>query len=414
MDKLVVQPLKESDISTVIVIDALDECQDEEPISAILSVLGRFLSEIPKVRFFLTSRPEPRIFRGFRLPLLAEITEVLVLHDVKPDQIDCDIRLFFRTSLSEFASRWDGLDNWPDEQQLDDLCRRAAGLFVYATATVRFICDGKRDPRSQLDLLLKSQRIGVLEGKTLDAMYTSILWGAFGDGGPEDDVRIRSVLGIVVLAMTPLPPSTIATLLGFSTRDVVALLLSLSSLLTLLGDTSSPVRFFHKSFPDFITDPTRCVNRRFHISPPDHHLQLVIRCLDLLDQNLAKNMCKLPDAVVNSDVSDLEKRIEKYINPALEYACLFWHKHLLDAVTIPAYAPKISATLHQFLEKKFLFWLEVLSVLGAVRNAVEALQVTTDWLEVCRVSMLGDFPIFTHTGFSGHQLSTSPKTVFVS
>ncbi|KAF9778410.1 hypothetical protein BJ322DRAFT_1014654, partial [Thelephora terrestris] len=41
MDKLIVQPLKESGVSTVVVVDALDECKDKEPASAILSVLGR-------------------------------------------------------------------------------------------------------------------------------------------------------------------------------------------------------------------------------------------------------------------------------------------------------------------------------------------------------------------------------------
>ena len=49
MNKLIVRPLQESGISTVIVIDALDECGDEETASAILSVLGRFVSQIPKV-----------------------------------------------------------------------------------------------------------------------------------------------------------------------------------------------------------------------------------------------------------------------------------------------------------------------------------------------------------------------------
>jgi len=31
----------------------------------------------------------------------------------------------------------------------------------------------------------------------------------------------------------------------------------------------------------------------------------------------------------------------------------------------------------------FLFWLEVLSVLGTIRNAVDALEVAAKWLEVC-------------------------------
>ena len=52
-------PLKESAISTVVVIDTLYECKDEEPASVILSVLGRFVSELPQVKFFLTGCPEP-------------------------------------------------------------------------------------------------------------------------------------------------------------------------------------------------------------------------------------------------------------------------------------------------------------------------------------------------------------------
>ena len=99
-------------------------------------------------------------------------------------------------------------------------------------------------------------------------------------------------------------------------------------------------------------------------------------------------MCGLPDGVANSDVSDLKERTERYINPALRYACISWHTHLVDSDTIPTHVPTIPPALHQFLETKLLFWLEVLSVIGAVRVAVEALQVVMDWLEVCRVSTL--------------------------
>ena len=414
MEKLVVQPLKKSGISTAIVIDALDECEDEEPASAILSILGQFVSEIPKVKFFLTGRPEPRISEGFRLPLLTRITDVFILHNVEPDQVSSDILLFFRTSFSELTSRRGKLDNWPGEDHLDRLCKRAAGLFVYAAATVKFIDNNKRDPRKQLDLLLESQKIGAHEGKTLDTLYTSILRVAFGDDSPEDDAKTRSILGAVVLTVNPLPPSTIATLLGFDTEDVLLLLSSVGSLLILPEDGSHPVRPFHKSFPDFITSSSRCTNPRFYISPPDHHLQLLTGCLDLMDRALTKNMCELPDGVANSDVGDLEERIEKRIDPALRYACVSWHAHLVDMDTILAHTPKITPTLYKFLAKKFLFWLEVLSVLGAVRNAVEALQVAADWLEVCPVSTLDVLTVFTQMGSRSHQRSTSPMTVLIS
>ena len=130
MEKLIVQPLRESDISTVIFIDALDECKDDEPASAILSVLGQFVSQIPRVKFFLTGRPEPRIREGFRLSLLAKATDVFVLHEIEQGQVNNDIQLFFKHSFSETAGRLGGLDNWPTREQLDLLCERAAGLFV--------------------------------------------------------------------------------------------------------------------------------------------------------------------------------------------------------------------------------------------------------------------------------------------
>ena len=66
MHRFLVEPLKSTDISTVIVIDSLDERGDEEPESAVLLVLEGFVSEIPGVKFFITGRPETHIVAGFR------------------------------------------------------------------------------------------------------------------------------------------------------------------------------------------------------------------------------------------------------------------------------------------------------------------------------------------------------------
>ena len=386
MNKLIAQPLVESAISTVIVIDALDECKDEEPASAILSVLGQFVAEIPKVKFFVTGRPEPRIREGFRLPLLAQATDVFVLHEVEPSRINSDIRLFFERKFSELKGRR-GLDGWPSGEQMDLLCERTGGLFVHAVATIRFIEQRNVNPKKQLDRLLQSLDTR-FEGKTklkvnttLDSLYMTILQEAFGDNDPEDDSRVRSVLGAVVLAANPLSPTTIATILRFDTEDVFPLLSSLHSLLILREDVDHPVRPFHKSFPDFISDPARCINQRFRVHPPDQHAELLVGCLEVMNQRLEQNMCKLPDGVTNSEVVDLRERVERYLDQPLRYACQSWHKHLIE--TTPAQSSNIALVLHRFLEGKFLFWLEVLSVLGTAREAVEALKAAEKWLDVC-------------------------------
>ena len=145
MERLIIEPLQSTDVSTVILIDALDECRDEEPSSAILSVLGRLAKRIPKVKFFITGRPEPRIKTGFRLPLLVDATSIFVLHDVHPSLINNDIQLFLKHELSELSQRH-LLDGWPTDESINLLCQRAAGLFVYATATVKYLGEKLRFP----------------------------------------------------------------------------------------------------------------------------------------------------------------------------------------------------------------------------------------------------------------------------
>ena len=417
MNKLIVQPLVESSISTVIVIDALDECKDDETTSAVLSVLGQFVAEIPNVKFFVTGRPEPRIRTGFRLPLLAEATDVFVLHEVEPSQVNSDIRLFFKHNFSQIRIRQPGLGNWPTEEQVDLLCERAAGLFAYAVATARCIDQKNKNPERQLDRLLQSME-RKMEGKTklrtnttLDSLYMTILEETFGEDDPEDHPSVRSVLGAVILAANPLSPSAIATLLGLDSRDVFSLLSSMHSLLILQEDINHPVRPFHKSFPDFLIDPARCADSRFRVSPPDQHTKILVGCLDLMNRELEQNMCKLPDRVTNADVKDLKERTAQYIDNALKYACRSWHKHIVNAATTREF--DVTPALRQFLGEKFLFWLEVLSVISSTREAIDALETSARWTAVRYVSLHLQSRQLTRAGSRRHQPLISLSTTLV-
>ena len=385
MQKFLVEPLRSTDISTVIVIDALDECKDDEPESAILLVLGKLVSGIPGVKFFITSRPETHIMSGFRGPLLEKSTDTFILHDVEPRTVDNDIRRFFKHELPKLP-RWP--EGWPTDAHVDSLCRRAAGFFIYAVATLNFLKHTFELPSEQLDIIMRSPESTAQEGTTelkaynsLDSLYMSILREAFRKNNSKNDSTVRSVLSAVVLVVNPLSPSEVATLLDINCNKLVALLDSIQSLLVLRDDIDHPIRPFHKSFLDFITESTRCDDPRFYISP-DYHTDLVLCCLKLLAKSLKKNMCSIPDYALNSEIPDLPKRIDDGgIRGALKYACRSWYKHLI--ATNHRTADVVSA-LRCFLEEKFLFWLEVSSVLGAVGDVAHALNTTIKWLtEVC-------------------------------
>ncbi|KAF9644340.1 hypothetical protein BDM02DRAFT_991052 [Thelephora ganbajun] len=389
LETLIARPLSSSKISTVVIIDALDECVDEDPQSAILSVMGRLVEEIPNVKFLITGRPEPRIQSGFRLGLLRPLTDIFVLHEVEPSVINTDIRLFLEHGLRELA-KGQGIeqDDWPTDEHLDLLCERAAGLFVYAVATLKFLGHSFNPPNEQLDTIMKAPGSTAHEGKanlqlgaTLDSLYLSCFQTTFNRTSAEDDENVRLVIGAVVLAMNPLPPSAIATLVKLGKQRVMNLLRLTQSLLKLSEDPDSPVLPFHKSFPDFITNPLRCPDKRFHISPGTGHLKLALNCLKLINDSLEQNLLSLPNYALNSGVEDLEARVDSYTSIALCYACRHWHNHLTEVredITV------IVPPLQHFLQKRFLAWLEVLSVIGATRDAIVALENLIPWIqEVC-------------------------------
>ncbi|KAF9644825.1 hypothetical protein BDM02DRAFT_3102310, partial [Thelephora ganbajun] len=191
----------------------------------------------------------------------------------------------------------------------------------------------------------------------------------------------RSTIGTVVLLVNPLPPSGIAELIGLDPQEVTQFLTLLQSLLTFDEDSSKPVKPFHKSFPDFITDPSRCTDTRFLVSSKSLHLKLAVDCLRVMNDRLEKNLLSLPDYALNSEVRDLEARISDRISNALRYACRSWHSHLTKAGGDVA---GVIPLLRVLLEEKFLVWLEVVSVLGAVGGAIVALEQLIAWLhEVC-------------------------------
>ena len=262
IEMLIIGPFKAACIETLIIIDALGECRDMEPASAILSVLSRYVGEIPNVKFFITGRPEARIRSGFRLKLLRPITEVLELHEVERSSADDDIKLFFRTRLAEIAGDRNIRDfgeDWPSWRDIDILCEKAGGFFIYASTVIKFVASEHHHPPERLTIIISLSKSTSHEGRMgVDLLYTQVLTQAFDGVGLDEDVysRFRLVVGAVLLALYPLSVKALSELLVKcgSPSSVSAALRGIHSLLLIPADPRAPIRVFHKSFVDFLTD----------------------------------------------------------------------------------------------------------------------------------------------------------------
>ena len=381
---LIVDPLSSTGISCVIVVDALDECADDQPASAILSVLGRHVTHLPSIKFFITGRPEPRIRTGFRLPLLEPITQIFLLHEVELSSVDEDIRLYFQARLTAIAKQRSDLDlpdPWPSNKDLMALTKKSSGLFIFASTLVRFIESGHHMPDERLQLIVTLPDSTVLEGRAgVDSLYAQILEHAFS-GIRETAVfaNLRRVLGAVILAFNPLSREQIARILRINSSLIPMTLRHLHSVLLVPSANSKEIRIFHKSFSDFLQDSNRCSDSRFFIDSPLYHGDMAFGCLELL-KKLKPNSCDLPDFAMNRDVANLSELLEDKLGSAVQYACGYWAMHVQSSPTTNDYAIPLIASVAEFMENNAVPWIEVMSLDNRLESVIQSMFNLLDWI----------------------------------
>ena len=126
------------------------------------------------------------------------------------------------------------------------------------------------------------------------------------------------MVGAALLVFNPLSVGALSDLLKLP--SISTTLRSLHSLL-LVPDpekAEDPIRPCHKSFPDFLTDPKRCKDKRFLVDPTVHHAEITLLCLSLMEEKLKENICRLDDYAILSEVQDLPARQQDNIGDSLK------------------------------------------------------------------------------------------------
>jgi hypothetical protein len=349
----------------LIVVDALDECYVEgsceggDAIPLLLTKLG----SLPHIKILITSRVEDTIKRMFD-----RMANQLALHDIEADIVQSDIHLYFKHRLTSLARSRKLLLPFPTDNVLNELVQRAGTLFIYAATVVKWVSDPKAQPTLRLQQVLEQDIDEVAyQHRKLDGMYTQILvQAAETTGNPKPHERaLRKILSAIVFLQEPMPPSALAVLVDEEKR-AAAILPLLSSVL--LVDDKAPVRLFHPSFPDFITNEERCIDSRFLVSRSKGHLQLATRCLEIMNVGLGRDICDIRDpSLSNSEVADLEERLACAVPLELRYACQYWHIHLQYAGVFSDSG--LLAVLETFCARHLLHWVEVLSLLNKLPSA---------------------------------------------
>ncbi|CRG89821.1 Vegetative incompatibility protein HET-E-1 [Talaromyces islandicus] len=365
-DKFLLQPLLKLHLNppstTVFVVDALDECDRQDDMRVILHLLPQLQKSMSlRVRIFLTSRPELPIRLGFKKH---QDHRDLVLHELPRSVIEHDIRLFFRDRLARIRDEDDFLSSihWPGEENIEKLLRMCVPLFIFAATLCHFIGDQKRSPQKRLATVLQSHT--ATSASQMKSVYEPVLKQILS---PEDENESRGlekefcdIVGVIVLLASPLPINALGQLLLLPNEDIGFLLNQLHSVLSVPQNTEIPVRILHLSFRDYLVNTTST----FHVDEKTTHAKIASRCLRVMENSLKHNICGL--ASYGTQRMDIDSQvIKQHISPAVEYSCRYWVYHLQQSK-----GHILESKVLSFLKQHFLHWLEALSLIGIISEAV--------------------------------------------
>ncbi|KAF7346291.1 WD-REPEATS-REGION domain-containing protein [Mycena sanguinolenta] len=374
--KMVVELLAKMPLSQtpwVICLDALDECGKDHG-KILLRWLSDAISNIPvHIRFFLTGRPEVCHYLTFDLSVLCKYN----IEAIDPETVRKDIHLYITQSLKD--PNWNqSTGGWEvNEKDADEITSHANGLFIFAATAVRYIhmrSDLAFHPQKSVEILLK----GHAHLDSLYTLYSQIIEELIGIPVNTDAFeRAKIVLGAIVDLVEPQDIKTLAGLLQINTEELWWTLIHLSAVLSIPdNDGKGVIKIMHLSFREFLTGRITEKHPGLLCGTEAKQRYLAHSTFHVMQQELKFNICYLPTShVQNIDVADLEERKQKYISGHLAYSCRFWAGHLAAC----HYSAKLAQDGHVFFMGYFLFWLEVLSLIGAVGSAAKSLSKFIEW-----------------------------------
>ncbi|KZP09390.1 hypothetical protein FIBSPDRAFT_964006 [Athelia psychrophila] len=345
----------------IIVIDALDECNDKRAMNDFIGILTSAAStrRLP-LRWLLTSRREEHVNQAFSDDIARATVTGVALEDF---DAAFDIEAFLNHRFSEILKRNPRLMRgisppWPSIEEIQALVWKADGMFVFASNLVDFITDGKAPPQRKLNNAL-SLHAG------LDPLYLQVL------GAVPDIPWFCSVLTTLMLLRKQPSVNTLADLLRLNVEDVLHALNFIQSIIRVPADDFTPVLLNHTSLRDFLLDGSRS-HGRFIDSPSAAHFTLAADCLKFMNRSFQQD-------VFAENAGSL-------------YTIEHWVGHLQDSAVASEVLPELFRTLDDFVSSEAMeVWSNLLILNRMTTQTQKKLNKLIDKYQWVRDQLLANF-----------------------
>ncbi|KAJ6153707.1 hypothetical protein N7470_006666 [Penicillium chermesinum] len=342
--------------SIYLVIDALDECRHN--CQDLLRLIDEKSTTHKNIKWVISSRNENEIIEC--LDFASQVAPVSL--ELNEESVSEAVNLFIKQKVDLLARRKSYKPEIRDEVYRH-LTLNSQGTFLWVSLVLKNLA---QTPPRRVPKKLSEFPPG------LDALYHRMMEQVRKS---EDADFCKQILGTISTIYRPVTLQELGSLLvgridGIDDLAALSEVIAVCrSFLTLRKDT---VTFVHQSAKDFLIKEafTEILPEGFD---SEHHA-IFSRCLCAINKTLRRNIFELKLSGLTKD-----QIIAPNPNPLapVEYACVYWVDHLDSCKRIKAYRHSLEEDmemLHTFLQRKYLNWLEALSLLGKLSDGIGAMR----------------------------------------
>jgi len=339
----------------ILIVDALDECSTDQ--EKLLDLIVRSSS----VKWIVTSRNWPEIEQWLDLA-----TQKVRLHlELNQDSVCKAVEAFIEFKVEQLAQR----KQYDPELKNDvksHLVENADGTFLWVALVCQELANSKVFRKRHTRTSLKSFPKG------LDPLYGRMM--EYISSSTDAEICI-DILALASVVYRPVTLTELKVLLGSQFDDVdddlPEVIGGCGSFLTLRGDV---IYFLHQSAKDFL------INKASEQILPSglayQHELIFKRSLQELSETLRRDICQLDHP--GFDIDDISPDVLKPLDP-IRYSCIYWVDHLHDSKPTRLNNHLDSGgTVHIFIQTKYLYWLESLSLLRSMVEGIKAVYKLED------------------------------------
>ncbi|GJE94263.1 hypothetical protein PsYK624_104320 [Phanerochaete sordida] len=265
-----VPPFESDEVRTILIIDGMDKCVDQEEVPDLLHFLLDLILEFPRLYVFLTTRPRPSIMYTLSDVRFSDKIRYRQLGNGWKEWAE-NAKQYTKIILLNIPCHGDYLRD--RTRTLHRLVKYAQDDFTVASAMAGFLSVEHDFPGDQLDDFFGTEST---ISTRQDTVYMSILRFAFvNHQSPSEQLKLLTLLQFIAIYGDTLTPSIIASCAPhLSVNDIISIADRLRSILTI--STKGEVVLLHPSFRDFLLDRHRCRDSRFLVN---RHTHLTSVCL---------------------------------------------------------------------------------------------------------------------------------------